>query len=119
MGIIVFKHKIIMSSNPYSNVASSDAMADLSKEGRRKYREEKTIKEALDQRLYGKLLLQVPKNLLKIGLLFLLVAAIRMIVLMKNNQKLDEFIQSQEVMDFSQHKVHPLFAYMTKNLDPK
>jgi hypothetical protein len=46
-----------MSSNPYSNVASSDAMADLSKEGRRKYREEKTIKEALDQRLYGKLLL--------------------------------------------------------------
>lgn len=90
-----------MSSNPYTNVASDDAMADLSKEGRKQYRLEKQIKESLDQRVYGQILLSIPKNLLKMGLLILIAAAIRMLVLMKNNQKLDEFISSQEVMDFS------------------
>ena len=47
----------------------------------------------------------------------MIIAAIRMAVLVKNRQGLNEFIQSQEVIDFTTHDIHPLFAYLQKNLD--
>lgn len=56
--------------------------------------------------------MSIPKNFLKLGLLVLIIAAIRMAVLVKNKKGLNEFIAEQEVVDFTTHDIHPLFAYL-------
>jgi hypothetical protein len=35
-----------------------------------------------------------------------------MAVLVKNKKGLNEFIAEQEVVDFTTHDIHPLFAYL-------
>lgn len=40
-----------------------------------------------------------------------------MAVLVKNKKGLNEFIAEQEVVDFTTHDIHPLFAYLQKSLD--
>ena len=37
---------------------------------------------------------------------------------MSNEQSLNDFISSEEVLDFTKHSIHPLFAHLQRGLEP-
>ena len=65
--------------------------------------------------MYGKLLLSIPKHLLKITILVVVGSFIGMFFLLNDDQSLQDFITSQtqdDFMDFSHKDVHPLFRHL-------
>ena len=94
-------------SNPYDD----DPMAGMYNKDKINLQKRLTIKEKFDQRLYGQILLNVPKHLCRIFLFIGVVSAVTIVVMILNDYKLDDFISSGEVMNFSKNKVHPLYGF--------
>lgn len=100
-------------NNPYDD----DPMAGMSKKDKQKLQQKLTIKEKFDQRLYGQILLNIPKHLFQIFLAIGVVSGISIVIMILNDVKLDQFVSSSQVMDFTKHNVHPLFGFQQKKLN--
>jgi type III secretory pathway component EscU len=93
--------------NPYDD----NPMAGMSKKDKQNLQKKLTIKDKFDQRLYGQILLNIPKHLCRIFLFIGVISAITVVIMVLNDVKLEDFIASGEVMNFSKHRVHPLFGF--------
>ena len=100
-------------NNPYDD----DPMAGMSKKDKQKLQQKLTIKDKFEQRLYGQILLNIPKHLFQIFLAIGLVSGITIVIMILNDVKLDQFVSSSQVMDFTKHNVHPLFGFQQKKLN--
>ena len=67
--------------------------------------------KSFDQTLYGYILYQIPKHLLKVTIIAILGSFIGMFYIINSDKSLEEFIYAEEIFDFTQEKVHPLFAH--------
>ena len=73
-------------------------------------RKRKTLKGKFADRMYGQILLEIPKHLLKVTLIAVFGSFIMMLYIIGSDQELNSFLNIQEeVLDFTHSKVHPMF----------
>ena len=99
------------SDNPYEE----DPMAGMTRQEKQKLQSDLTIKDKFEQRLYGQILLSIPKHLCSLFLVLAFLSIIAIVILLLSDYELDKFMQSGQVLDFTKHKVHPLFGFQQKN----
>ena len=97
---------------------SDDPMRGLSSKKKKKIAKGKLVK-SFDQTVYGQILYQIPRHLLKITIIAVLGSFIGMFYIINSDKSLEDFIYAQEIYDFTQNKLHPLFAHMQRDLDPE
>lgn len=81
---------------------------------RQQLQKEKTVKKGLQGKTFGTVILAIPKHLLKVTILIIAGAFLGMLWLINNDESLSDFLQSEEVFDFSGHRVHPLYYWLQK-----
>ena len=72
----------------------------------------------MENRVYGQILLSIPRHLLKVSIIVIIGSFLTMLFLLTNEKTLNDFISSEEVLDFTKHSIHPLFAHLQRTLDP-
>lgn len=93
--------------NPYED----DPMAGMSRQDKLKLQQKLSIKEKFEHRLYGQILLSIPKHLCTLFIFVAMAVTFAIVILLINDYDLDDFISSGQVLDFTKHKVHPLYGF--------
>ena len=87
----------------HNNIAAlerENVMGLKDRESKLKLQREKMVKKGFSGRLYGQILLSIPKHLLKITLLVVIGSFIGMLCLINSDKSLSDFLAEEE-MDFS------------------
>ena len=92
-------------------------MHGVSKAEKKKLANDKLVK-SFDQSVYGQILYQIPRHLLKLTILVVVGSFLGMFYIINSDKTLNEFIYSEEIYDFTENKVHPLFHHMQRVMDP-
>lgn len=68
--------------------------------------------KSFDQTVYGQILYQIPKHLLKLTIIVVIGSFLGMIYVINSDKGLNEIMFAEEVYDFTENQVHPLFHHL-------